>query len=76
MIYWFLVYGADATVDLGYYIRRRLVYHLSEDEYNRILAIMKPGSLQSWFTKKNPNLDASGHLKTITAQVRTKYGPS
>ena len=66
VIYWFLVYGADATVDLGNYHRVLLRGHLSEDQYNRVLAIMKAGRRRTWFTekkKKNPNLDPSGHLK-------------
>ena len=62
MIYWFLVYGADPTVDLGIRIRTWLSCHLSADKFNRVLAIMKAGRAQTWFTKKNPNLDASGHF--------------
>ena len=66
VIYWFLVYGADATVDLGTNICALLSDHLSEEKYNRVLAIMKAKRPQTWFTKKkeNPNLDHSGHLKT------------
>ena len=65
VIYWFLVHGADTTVDLGPNIRTLLWTHLSKDEYNRVLAIMEAGSPKTWFTKKNPNLDASGHLKSF-----------
>ena len=64
VIYWFLVYGADPTVDLGDFNRTMLRHILSEDEYNRVLAIMKAGKSQTWFTKKeNPNLDHLGDLK-------------
>ena len=63
MIYWFLVYGADPTVDLGISIRTWLSCHLSEDKLDRVMAIMKAGKRQTLFRKKNPNLDASGHLK-------------
>ena len=64
VIYWFLVYGADATVDMGIFIRNQLMY-LSEDKYNQLLAIMKAGRRRTWFTKKekNPNLGPSGHFK-------------
>ena len=64
MMYWFLVYGADPTVDLGNGTRIWLRNQLSEDEYARVLAIIKAGKPQTWFTKRNPNLTASGHLKT------------
>ena len=65
VIYLFLMYGADTTVDLGDFNRTMLRYNLSEDKYNRVLAIMKAGRRRTWFTKKekNPNLDPSGHLK-------------
>lgn len=64
LVYWFLVYGADPTVDLGNIIRQQLKGHLSEDKYARVLAIMKAGKRQPWFKKKNPNLDSSGRFKT------------
>ena len=63
VIYWFLVYGADATVDLGPCIRALLKIDLSKDKFGGVLAIMKAGRRQTWFTEKNPNLDASGHFK-------------
>ena len=66
VIYLFLMYGADTTVDLGDFNRTMLRYNLSDDKYNRVLAIMKVGRRRTWFTQKkekNPNLDASGHLK-------------
>ena len=66
VIYWFLVYGADATVNLGPDIRSLLRSHLSEDQYNHVLAMMKAGKRRTWFLKKkveNPNLDFSGHFK-------------
>lgn len=67
MIYWFLVYGADPTVDLGPSIRTRLRSHLSVNEYNHVLAIMKAGRRRTWFIQKgNPNLDVSGHFKLET----------
>ncbi len=64
-IYWFLVYGADATVDLGPEIRIALRDDLSRDQRDRVLAIMKAARRRTWFIKKkrNPNLDFSGHFK-------------
>ena len=62
LVYWFLVYGADATVDLGSYLRRQLM-DLPKDKLDRVLAIMKAGRRQTWFRKKNPNLTASGNFK-------------
>ena len=75
IIYWFLVYGADPTVDLGISIRTWLSRHLSADKFDRVMAIMKVGKRQTLFgKKKNPNLDASGHLKnrilTLRAGIR------
>ena len=64
IIYWFLVYGADATVDLKDGVRTMLKDHLSEDKYGHVLAIMKAGRRQPWFKKKNPNLDSSGCFKS------------
>ena len=63
LVYWFLVYGADPTVDLGTAIRIGLKYCLSKDKLDRVLVIMKAGKRQTWFKKKNPNLDSSGRLK-------------
>ena len=63
MMYWFLVYGADPSLDMGYAIRMQLTHELSHHEYDRVLAIMKAARPQTWFTKRNPNLTASGHFK-------------
>ncbi len=62
VIYWFLVYGADPTEDLGTTIRTRLM-GLSEAECDRVLAVMKAGRRQIWLRKKNPNLERSGKFK-------------
>ena len=66
ILYWFLVYGADPTVDLGTNIRTWLSCHLSEDKLDRVMAILKAGKRQTLFRKKNPNLDRSGRLKLET----------
>ena len=67
VIYWFLVYGADPTMDLGNQIRGVLRHTLSKDKYNHVLAIMEGGKRRTWLLKKmknkNPNLDPSGNLK-------------
>ena len=63
LVYWFLVYGADPSVDLGVTTRKRLIRDLSRAEYTSVLAIMKAGKRQTWFRKKNPNLDSSGRFK-------------
>ena len=64
LVYWFLVYGADPTVDLGTVIRAALKRYLSKDKFDHVLAIMKAGKRQTWFRKKNPNLDSLGWFKT------------
>ena len=64
VIYWFLVYGADPTVDLGARIRPVLRARLSKDKFARVMAIMKARRRQTWFRKKNPNLRSSLPFKT------------
>ena len=68
VIYWFLVYGADPTTDLGNEVRVLLSNHLSRDKYNHVLAIMEAGRRRTCLLKKkkNPNLDPSGNLKLNT----------
>ena len=62
VVYWFLVYGADPTEDLGTTIRMQLM-GLSEAKCSRVLAVMKAGRRQSWFKKNNPNLSRSGRFR-------------
>lgn len=63
LVYWFLVYGADTTVDLGTHIRP-LLMNLPKDQYDRVLAIMKGGRCRIWSRMKNPNFDSFGRFKT------------
>ena len=62
VIYWFLVYGADATLDLGPDIRARLRNDLSKDKLDGVWAIMKAGRRQTLFSKQNPNLTPLGRF--------------
>ena len=64
VIYWFLMYGADPTVDLGVEIRGSLSCYLSKDKFACVMAIMKARRRQTWFRKKNPNLRSSLRFKT------------
>ena len=79
LVYWFLVYGADPTVDLGISFRADLERYLSKDKFDHVLAIMKAGKRQTWFRKKNPNLDSSGRFKSDfddppSDRGKTSYG--